>query len=188
MQIKLNTKRAYQRVWNDLSSTMSMVIGNIIMALITCSVFFGTSDITAGFAAKGGILFFAVLLNAATAMSEINNLYAQRPIVEKQASYAFYHPSTEAIAGVVSDIPVKFDVAVAFNVIMYFMANLRREPSQFFIYFLYLIYHHVRDERRLNNGRPHENGIASHGTSRYIDPCPHRLHRLRPPQTINARR
>ncbi|KAL2797413.1 ATP-binding cassette transporter [Aspergillus keveii] len=136
MQIKLNTKRAYQRVWNDLSSTMSMVIGNIIMALITGSVFYGTPDTTAGFAAKGGVLFFAVLLNALTAMSEINNLYAQRPIVEKQASYAFYHPSTEAIAGVVSDVPVKFVVAVAFNVIMYFMANLRREPSQFFIYFL----------------------------------------------------
>ncbi|KAL2825874.1 ATP-binding cassette transporter [Aspergillus pseudoustus] len=136
MQIKLNTKRAYQRVWNDLSSTMANVIGNIIMALICGSVFYGTPDATGGFAAKGGILFFAVLLNALTAMAEINSLYSQRPMVEKQASYAFYHPFTEAIAGVISDVPVKFVVAVAFNIIMYFLANLRREPSQFFLYFL----------------------------------------------------
>lgn len=69
-------------------------------------------------------------------VSEINSLYSQRPIVEKHASYAFYHPATEAIAGIVSDIPVKFMLAVAFNVILYFLSDLRREPSQFFLYFL----------------------------------------------------
>ncbi|KAL2812679.1 ATP-binding cassette transporter [Aspergillus cavernicola] len=136
MQIKLNTRRAYQRVWNDISSTMSTVIGNIIMALIFGSAFYGSPNTTAGFMSKGATLFFAVLLNALTAMSEINSLYSQRPIVEKQASYAFYHPATEAIAGIVSDVPVKFALAIAFNVILYFLSNLRREASQFFIYFL----------------------------------------------------
>ncbi|KAL4982994.1 ABC-2 type transporter-domain-containing protein [Aspergillus falconensis] len=136
MQIKLNTKRAYQRVWNDMSSTMSTVIGQIVIALITGSVFYGSPNTTAGFQSKGATLFYAVLLNALTAMSEITSLYAQRPIVEKHASYAFYHPATEAIAGVVSDVPVKFVLAVAFNIIMYFLSNLRREPAQFFIYFL----------------------------------------------------
>lgn len=34
------------------------------------------------------------------------------------------------------DIPIKFLQAIAFNVILYFMAGLRREPSQFFIFFL----------------------------------------------------
>ncbi|KAL4738230.1 ABC-2 type transporter-domain-containing protein [Aspergillus similis] len=136
MQIKLNTKRAYQRIWNDMSSTMSTVIGQVVIALITGSVFYNSPNTTAGFQSKGGTLFYAVLLNALTAMSEITSLYSQRPIVEKHASYAFYHPATEAIAGVVSDVPVKFVLAVAFNIIMYFLANLRREPAQFFIYFL----------------------------------------------------
>ncbi|GKZ29635.1 hypothetical protein AbraIFM66950_005789 [Aspergillus brasiliensis] len=136
MQIKLNTKRAYQRLWMDIQSTISTVCGQIIMALIIGSVYYNSPNDTASFVSKGAALFFAVLLNALTAMSEINTLYAQRPIVEKQASYAFYHPATEAIAGVVSDIPVKFALAVAFNIILYFMVNLRREPAQFFIYFL----------------------------------------------------
>ncbi|OJJ32729.1 hypothetical protein ASPWEDRAFT_42743 [Aspergillus wentii DTO 134E9] len=136
MQIKLNTKRAYQRVWNERTSTVTTFVANTIMALIIGSVFYGTPDATAGFQSKGAALFFAVLLNALTAMTEINSLYSQRPIVEKHASYAFYHPSTEAIAGVVSDIPVKFLMAIAFNVILYFMVGLRREPSQFFIFFL----------------------------------------------------
>jgi ATP-binding cassette subfamily G (WHITE) protein 2 (PDR) len=95
MQIKLNMKRAVQRIWNDKASTFTPIIGNIIMALIVGSVFYGTPNASAGFFSKGSVLFFAVLLNALSAISEINSLYAQRPIVEKHKSYAFYHPATE---------------------------------------------------------------------------------------------
>jgi ATP-binding cassette subfamily G (WHITE) protein 2 (PDR) len=137
MQIKYCTKRAYQRLWNDKTSTVTTIIGQIIMALIIGSIFYGTPNSTASFFQKGGVLFFAVLLNALIAISEINSLYAQRPIVEKQASYAFYHPFTEAMAGIVADIPVKFAIATCFNIILYFLAGLRREPSQFFIFFLF---------------------------------------------------
>lgn len=136
MQVKLNSKRSWQRIWNDKPSTLTPLVGNVIMALIIGSVFYGTPDATVGFQSKGAVLFFAVLLNALTAISEINSLYAQRPIVEKHKSYAFYHPATEAIAGIVLDLPMKFAQATAFNVVLYFMAGLRREPSQFFIFFL----------------------------------------------------
>lgn len=136
MQIKLNTRRAYQRVWNERTSTITSFVANCVIALIVGSVFYGTPNATVGFYQKGAVLFYAVLLNALTAMTEINSLYSQRPIVEKHNSFAFYHPSTEAIAGILSDIPVKFLLAVAFNLILYFLSNLRREPSQFFIYFL----------------------------------------------------
>lgn len=138
MQVRLCTKRAYQRIWNDKVSTITTVIGQIVMALIVGSVFYGTASATASFFSKGATLFFAVLLNALISITEINNLYDQRPIVEKQASYAFYHPWTEAMAGIVSDIPVKFVIAVCFNIILYFLAGLRREPSQFIIFFLFL--------------------------------------------------
>ncbi|KAJ5538316.1 CDR ABC transporter [Penicillium frequentans] len=136
MQIKLNTTRAYQRLWNDAASTVSTVVSNIIMALIIGSTFYDSPDATAGFTSKSAALFFAVLLNALTAMSEINALYAQRPIIEKHNSYAFYHPFTEAIAGVIADIPVKFALAVCFNIILYFLVGLQRKPGNFFLYFL----------------------------------------------------
>ncbi len=137
MQVKICTTRAYQRLWNDKASTLSVIIGQIAQALIIGSIFYGTPFTTASFFAKGSVLFFAVLLNALLSISEINGLYDQRPIVEKHASYAFYHPFTEAVAGIVSDIPVKFVVATVFNIILYFLAGLRREPSQFFIFFLF---------------------------------------------------
>ena len=88
MQLKICLRRAYQRLWNDKASTLTVVIGQIIMALVVGSVFYGTPDNTNSFFAKGSTLFFATLLNALIAVTEINSLYQQRPIVEKQASYA----------------------------------------------------------------------------------------------------
>ncbi|KAK2590459.1 hypothetical protein QQS21_011860 [Conoideocrella luteorostrata] len=136
MQIKLCTKRAYQRIWNDISATATQTVSNIVMALIIGSIFFGSPDATISFYARGSVLFMAVLMNALTSISEITGLYDQRPIVEKHASYAFYHPAAEAAAGIVADIPVKFVTAVAFNLVLYFLAELRREPGPFFLYFL----------------------------------------------------
>jgi ABC-type multidrug transport system permease subunit len=136
MQVRLNIKRAFQRKRNDKPSTLTPIFSNIILALIIGSVFYGTPQDSGAFTSKGSVLFFAILLSALTAISEINSLYSQRPIVEKHKSYAFYRPSTEAIAGIVLDIPIKFAQATVFNVILYFMVGLRRTPSQFFIFFL----------------------------------------------------
>lgn len=61
MQIRLCTKRAYQRLWNDKTSTLTTIIGQIVMALIIGSVFYGTPNASAGFFAFGSVLFFAVL-------------------------------------------------------------------------------------------------------------------------------
>ncbi|OAA78455.1 ABC-2 type transporter [Akanthomyces lecanii RCEF 1005] len=136
MQIKANTKRAYQRIWGDISAQSAQVASHVFIALIVGSAFYGNPATTDGFFARGSVLFIAILMNALTAISEINSLYSQRPIVEKQASYAFYHPATEAMAGILSDIPIKFVTAVVFNIILYFMTGLRREPAQFFLFFL----------------------------------------------------
>ncbi|EXJ78566.1 hypothetical protein A1O1_08967 [Capronia coronata CBS 617.96] len=137
MQIRLCTTRAYQRLWNDKASTIAVVFSQIAQALIVGSVFYGTPLSTGSFFAKGSVLFFAVLLSALKSIVEINTLYAQRPIVAKHKSYAFYHPFTEAVAGIVADLPIKFCVTTIFNVILYFLAGLRTEPSQFFIFFLF---------------------------------------------------
>ena len=63
-------------------------------------------------------------MNALISITEINSLYDQRPVIEKQASYAFVHPFAEALGGIVADIPVKFVSAVVFNIIFYFLASL----------------------------------------------------------------
>jgi ATP-binding cassette subfamily G (WHITE) protein 2 (PDR) len=53
--------------------------------------------------------------------------------------YRFCHPAAEALAGVISDAPVKMVIAIFFNVILYFLAGLRPTASQFFIFFLFTV-------------------------------------------------
>ncbi|EXJ74638.1 ATPase [Cladophialophora psammophila CBS 110553] len=137
MQVQVCTKRAYQRLWNDKPSTLTVVIGQVIMALVVGSVFYGTPNTTASFFARGSTLFFATLLSALIAVTEINALYQQRPIVEKHVSYAFCRPASEALAGVICDAPVKIVIAILFNIILYFLAGLSSTASQFFIFFLF---------------------------------------------------
>jgi ABC-type multidrug transport system permease subunit/ABC-type multidrug transport system ATPase subunit len=138
MQIRLCTRRAYQRMLNDLPTALSPLIVQLILSLIIGSVFYNTPDTTSYFFQKGAVCYFAVLMNALLTMNEILQLYAQRPIVEKQTGYAFVHPFTEALASIIVDLPIKVVRLSIFTIVLYFMANLRREASNFFIFYLFL--------------------------------------------------
>ena len=134
-QIKLCINRGFQRLKADPSLTITQLFGNTVMALVISSVFYNLPMTTSSFYNRGGVIFFAILMNAFGSALEILTLYAQRPIVEKHAQYAFYHPSAEAFASMICDIPYKIVNAILFNLVLYFMANLRREPGPFFFFF-----------------------------------------------------
>ncbi|KAH8695660.1 ABC-2 type transporter-domain-containing protein [Talaromyces proteolyticus] len=138
MQIGLCTKRACQRVWNNKSPLLTIIIGRIAMAFILGSVYYGTPDTTAGFQSRGSILFFAVAINTLMNTMEITSYHNIRAIVQKQAAYAFVHPFAEAVGRLFTDIPIKLITGISFNVVLYFLAGLRREPSQFFIFLLFV--------------------------------------------------
>ncbi|KAL2838015.1 ABC-2 type transporter-domain-containing protein [Aspergillus pseudoustus] len=136
-QINLCMIRGFQRLKGDASLTLSQLIGNFIMALIIGSVFYRLKNDTGSFYSRGALLFFAVLLNAFGSALEILTLYAQRPIVEKQARYAMYHPFAEAVASMLCDMPYKILNAITFNIPLYFMTNLRQEAGAFFVFLLF---------------------------------------------------
>lgn len=139
MQIRLCFRRGWLRLKGDMSMTLATVIGNSIMAFIVSSVFYNLDETTNSFFSRGALLFFAILLNAFASSLEILTLWQQRPIVEKHDKYALYHPSAEAISSMIVDLPSKFLVSVTFNLILYFMTNLRRTPGHFFVFYLFSV-------------------------------------------------
>ncbi|KAL2831229.1 ABC-2 type transporter-domain-containing protein [Aspergillus cavernicola] len=138
-QISLCVVRGFQRLRGDFSLTATALVGNFIMALIIGLVFFDLPNSTSSFYYRGALLFFAVLLNAFSSALEILTLYAQRPIVEKQSRYAFYHPFAEAVASMLCDTPYKLINLFTFNVPLYLMTNLRREAGAFFTFWIFSI-------------------------------------------------
>ncbi|KAL8735882.1 MAG: hypothetical protein Q9181_002631 [Wetmoreana brouardii] len=137
MQVGLCMKRGFQRLQGDASLALTGIIGNSIMALIIGSVFYNLPADTSNFYSRGALLFFAILLNAFSSYLEILTIYAQRPIVDKQSKYAFYHPSSEAVASMICDLPNKILTSIFFNITLYFLTHLRRTPSAFFTFYLF---------------------------------------------------
>ncbi|KAH8895219.1 hypothetical protein GQ53DRAFT_714839 [Thozetella sp. PMI_491] len=137
MQVKLCMDRGFQRIMGDKTFFLVTVFGNLAISVILGSVFYDLPDSADGMNNRCILLFFAILFNGLNSALEIFSLYAQRPIVEKHARYALYHPFSEAIASMVCDLPSKLLSTVAFNVPLYFMANLRRDAGHFFIFLLF---------------------------------------------------
>ncbi|KAM0508442.1 hypothetical protein ACHAPB_002236 [Verticillium nonalfalfae] len=135
-QVELTLWRGWRRLLADPYFTIAQLLFNLIMALILGSMFFNLKEDTSSFYYRGGIIFFALLLNAFASQLEVLTVYEERPIVEKHNRYAFYHQSTQAIASYLMDLPYKMVNMFIFNLIVYFMANLRREPGPFFFFCL----------------------------------------------------
>jgi ABC-type multidrug transport system permease subunit len=135
-QIRLCLWRDFQRLKNDPSVTLAMLIGNFFEALIVASVFYNLPKDTSSFFSRGALLFMMVLLNAFSSVLEILTLYEKRTIVEKHVRYALYHPSAEAISSMIIDMPYKIINSILTNLVLYFLPNLRREPGPFFFLLL----------------------------------------------------
>ncbi|KAL5426918.1 hypothetical protein PMIN04_001642 [Paraphaeosphaeria minitans] len=56
--------------------------------------------------------------------------------LSREAVLFMMHPSAEALASMIVDMPYKITNAVIVNTTLYFMANLRRDAGSFFFFFL----------------------------------------------------
>ena len=63
MQVRLCTKRAYQRIWNDRTSTVIEMLMQLIIGLILGSMFYKTPHATVGFYGRGSVIFQAVFVD-----------------------------------------------------------------------------------------------------------------------------
>ncbi|RCK65837.1 Multidrug resistance protein CDR1 [Candida viswanathii] len=140
MQVRYLVARNFIRMKGDPSIAILSSVGQLIMGLILASVFYNLPPTTSSFYYRGVALFYAVLFNAFSSMLEVMTLYEARPVVEKHRKFALYRPSADALASIVSELPVKLAASISFNFVFYFMVNLRREPGRFFFYWLMNIF------------------------------------------------
>ncbi|CAK7901271.1 pleiotropic ABC efflux transporter of multiple drugs Cdr1p [[Candida] anglica] len=136
MQVRYILGRNYERIKGDPTLFLFGIVGNLSMSLIISSIFYGMKNNTASFFTRTSAMFFAVLFNAFSSLLEIFSLYEARPIVEKHKKFALYHPSADALASIVTELPAKLFACLTFNLTLYFMANFRRDPGHFFFYIL----------------------------------------------------
>lgn len=140
MQFNTTFVRATQRIKGEYAYFLAITITMLMIPLVIGTMFYKIDPGTSGFFSKGGVVFFIVLFNIIVNFAEVVAQFSQRPIVEKHHSYGMYHPYIDALATMVSQYPIKILNILAFTVIVYFMANLKREAGAFFLFvvFVYL--------------------------------------------------
>lgn len=135
-QISLNLWRSFKLLINEPEMTITMLITNLFEALIIASIFYKLPATSSSLYQRLLLIFYAILINAMGSILEILTLYGKRKIVEKHARYALYHPSAEAVAAILADLPYKLVNTVFVNVPIYFMTNLRQDSAGPFFFFL----------------------------------------------------
>ncbi|KAJ2998944.1 hypothetical protein NUW58_g161 [Xylaria curta] len=139
LQIVVCLRRAVQRFRRQPAPVIGAIFANAVLALVVGSVFYNLPETSDNMDKRAVLIFFSVLVTALSPAFEVLTIWAQRPIVEKHNRYAFYHPFTDAAASMICDLPNKFATAVLFQIVIYFMTNLRRTPGPFFVWFLFNI-------------------------------------------------
>lgn len=61
-----------------------------------------------------------------------------RPILKKQTGYSFYRPGATVISNTVADIPFSAVRVLIYDIIVYFMSGLARNPGGFFTFHLFV--------------------------------------------------
>ncbi|CAI8499165.1 unnamed protein product [Pichia kudriavzevii] len=135
-QLKLCCIRRFQSTINDKAYTVTFISAAVIQSLIIGSLGYNSPNSTLGAFTKGGVIFFACLYFSIMSLAQTPVLFDDKPVLNKQYAYHFYHPSAELIAKQIIQIPIRLIAIVLFSIIMYFLSNMKREPGPFFQFLL----------------------------------------------------
>ncbi|PWZ02396.1 putative ATP-binding multidrug cassette transport protein [Testicularia cyperi] len=124
--------RQMQMLLGDKFDIFMSFVTAIVIALLTGGIFFQMPLSSAGLFTRGGCLFILLLFNAITAFAELPTQMMGRPILARQASFAFYRPSALLLAQLFADMPFGIPRCTIFVIILYFMAGLERSAAAFF--------------------------------------------------------
>ena len=135
-QIKLCTKRGFQRIYGNKAYTVINVSSSVIQAFIAGSLFYKSPSDTSGSFSRSGVLYFSLLFYSLMGLANIT--FEHRPILQKHKNYSLYHPSAEALASTFSAAPFRMISLTCFIIILYFLAGLHVDAGAFFIVYLFL--------------------------------------------------
>ncbi|KAK2926203.1 AAA ATPase domain [Fusarium oxysporum f. sp. vasinfectum] len=137
-QVKECLKREYQLVKGQRRVYYIKWITTIILCLVCGSVYFDIENNSQGAFTRGGILYFALILNGWLQFPELFDAYTNRPVLERQANLHLTRPAAVALARFLIDLPLIAFQHVLFTLVFYFLSRLQVEAGKFFFFYLTL--------------------------------------------------
>ncbi|KAI5299871.1 hypothetical protein KEM55_001322, partial [Ascosphaera atra] len=136
-QALLLTRHQFLLMFGDRYTLLGKWAIVLFLAFIVGSLFYDLPKNTNGLFTRGGVLFYIILFNSLLAMAELSGLFDRRPVIYKHRALSMYRPAAFALAQVLADVPQLLIQVAIFDIVVYFLSNLARTASQFFICYLF---------------------------------------------------
>ncbi|KAL1955741.1 hypothetical protein VTO42DRAFT_8139 [Malbranchea cinnamomea] len=137
-QVLLCTRRQWWQLKGYPIPLYMKLITTVICALLVASMFYDMPTTTTGAFARGGFIFYSVVLVVWIQLAEVEDAVQGREIVSRQKRFAFVRPSAVTLARVLIDLVVVLALTILYCIIAYFMAGLKMEAGPFFVFFLFM--------------------------------------------------
>ncbi|KAI0154520.1 putative ABC multidrug transporter [Xylariaceae sp. FL1272] len=140
-QIYACTKRQLQVLWGDRQSNALRLASNVVVALISGSLFYNLPSSSDVILDRAGSLFWPIIYLGLNCLSETTASFMGRPIFSRHKMLAFARPAAQAIACTISDIPITIVGVSLFEIIYYFLVGFERTAAKFFTqWFIFVVY------------------------------------------------
>ncbi|CAB4254073.1 similar to Saccharomyces cerevisiae YOR011W (ohnolog of YIL013C PDR11) AUS1 Plasma membrane sterol transporter of the ATP-binding cassette family [Maudiozyma barnettii] len=137
-QIKLVTKRAFQRSLGDKIYLSAQLMSVIIQSLVIGSLFYDIPLNTIGSYSRGSLTFFSLLFFTFLSLAEMPAAFQRQPVIGKQTQLHFYYSWVEVLATTTFDYCYKLLLVIVFSILLYFLAHLQFNAARYFIFLLFL--------------------------------------------------
>ncbi|KAI0855739.1 putative ABC multidrug transporter [Xylaria cubensis] len=140
-QVWACTIRQLQVLWGDRWTNSLKLASNIIVALVSGSLFYHLAPTSAATFDRAGALFWPILYLGLNCLSETTASFMGRPIFSRHKLFGFARPAAQAIACTLADIPFTVLGVSIFEIIYYFLADFARDGGKFFTqWFIYIVF------------------------------------------------
>ncbi|KAJ2784514.1 ATP-binding cassette transporter snq2 [Coemansia javaensis] len=137
-QLLLLIKREWGLIIGQPARLLYMFTYYVAFAIIGGTLFIRLPHNTSSYFSRGGLLFYTILFNALTSMSEIPKAMSGRLVIYKHKALAMYHPGALSLAQTVTDLPFAVLQVLVFGSIVYWATALQRYGGQFLAFLLFL--------------------------------------------------
>ncbi|KAI4251098.1 MAG: hypothetical protein LQ352_005065 [Teloschistes flavicans] len=131
-------RREYQLIKGQRRVYYTKWVTTIILCLTVGSLYFDLTVNAQSAFTRGGLLFFAIILNGWFQFPELFDAHTNRPVLERQAALNLYRPSAVALARVLIDLPLIAFQHVLCVLPFYFLTKLQVDAGRFFFFYLTL--------------------------------------------------
>jgi len=136
-QVRACAARQLLVKWSQREDQYVKLFTIVSISLMISSMFFNQPNETISVYSKGGVMLFGGLFNGWLQLSEAIEAVSGRIVIQKHKTFGFHRPSAMVLARGLIDIPLLLLQCFLTSIILYFMANLRRDAGAFFIFYLY---------------------------------------------------